>query len=164
MLWRRPLSTPPWLSALLLIGTILLAISALPMLASAITPDSGDSGASNSAAAAQAKGKKAGAKAADGAQPKAGKQAEDTAARARAAERTAAKPCPVPSPSPSLSASPTSGDSVATDCADPLPRSGGSSTPRIAIAVALLFGGLIVLSMIGFSGERPWPGRYVRRI
>jgi hypothetical protein len=47
----------------------------------------------------------------------------------------------------------------------PLPKSGGGDTLlKVALGIALLFGGIAVLAMIGFSGARPWPGTYVRRI
>lgn len=46
----------------------------------------------------------------------------------------------------------------------PLPVAGGSSLPSLALGLALLGGGAGLLVKVGFTGERPWPGRYVRRI
>ena len=46
----------------------------------------------------------------------------------------------------------------------PLPESGGSSLASLALALGLLGGGAGLLIKVGFTGERPWPGRYVRRI
>jgi hypothetical protein len=47
-------------------------------------------------------------------------------------------------------------------CVKPLPRSGGSIDGALLAAI-LLAAGLALLTTIGFTTDRPWPGRYVRR-
>jgi hypothetical protein len=51
----------------------------------------------------------------------------------------------------------------AKSCKKPLPKT-GASLDRLGLAAVLLTAGLALFIMIGFKTDRPWPGRYVRRL
>ena len=142
----RPSTVPPWLAAILTVGAVLLMISALPMLAAAITPDRGSPAAPGSVPPSPV--------------PLPGVLVSDRTVGA-------APPSPLP-----LGARPDPDrpdpDRPGPDAGAPvdvrgLPGAGGNSASALATALVLLSAGLGMLKMVGFSGERPWPGRYVRR-
>lgn len=140
MRWRNPSSgVPPWLAALLTVGGILLVINALPMLASAITPDRATllptavAPPSPIPLGGPLPVAPHGAARADGGEESAGSNRSDPAAQVQTPRK-------------------------------PLPVAGGNALPPLALGGVLLVGGVGLLMMVGFTGERPWPGRYVRRI
>jgi len=179
--WQRPTELPPWFAALMVVGGVLLTISLLPSFASAITPDGAadafrPSGSVSSAEAAVPAGEPSSSK---------------PAAIPRVSSCAPAKEKPTPTPSreagdtaktygidPSklvdkqvnkhtdvhvdLHAALRSALEAKRSCVHPLPKS-GADADRVLLAAVLLAAGLGLLFMIGFSTERPWPGRYVRR-
>ncbi|HUR74239.1 MAG TPA: hypothetical protein VMZ00_08180 [Sporichthya sp.] len=150
--YRRPVSgLPAWAAAILTVAAILLMINALPMLAEAITPEHSHSGSS--------------ADAPDLPTPLPLTPGQG-AKRADAGGSSGAQVRDVPSKGGDL----TSGSSASSDPSSPgarargpLPVSGDSSLAPLLIGGGLLGGGLGLLTVVGFSGGRPWPGRYVRR-
>ena len=146
---------PPWLAAILTVVGILLMINALPMLAEAITPDRVRS-------------------VSFGDDPPTPLPLTSDQAR-RAADRvTAGAPSSVQESDVASSSDDTSrvqdtasagetANAGGTTPRAPLPVSGASAAAPLVIGVGLLGGGLGLLTVVGFSGARPWPGRYVRR-
>ncbi|MBA3742178.1 hypothetical protein [Sporichthya sp.] len=136
--WRRPTSgMPPWLGAIVTVAAFMLMINSLPMIASAITPDR----ATFVPTAGPPEPIPLGAAAA-GAAAAAGTSTTRSGEEGSGAEQPAAVGAQVPR--------------------KPLPVSGGNTLPTLALGGVLLAGGLGLLMMVGFTGEGPWPGRYVR--
>lgn len=119
---------PPWATALLTLGAIVLVFTSLPMLASALSPGGSETKSTRSADSPPA--------------PRPVEKDRKSDAKDRDVRSDAQPGTP----------------------RGPLPEAGGSSLPSLALALGLLGGGAGLLVKVGFTGERPWPGRYVRRI
>lgn len=125
---------PPWTTAGLILAAVLLVLIAVPVLGSAL----GSDGPDGSDASATSSSREAGA-----------------------------PPSPRPldgDRNPGAKDGDVRSDQQAGTPRGPLPQAGGSSLPSLVIGLGLLGAGISVLIRVGFTGERPWPGRYVRRI
>jgi hypothetical protein len=138
---------PPWLAAILTVVGLLLVINALPMLAEAITPDRSRSVsfANDPPTPLPLRPEQA--------RPEQGRKAVDGAAGT-----------PRDAQDRDVTSSSAAGPNVGgTQPRRPLPVSGAGAVAPFLLGVGLLGGGLGLLTVVGFSGARPWPGRYVRR-
>ena len=147
--WRRPSpgsGMPPWLAAILTVAGILLVINALPMLAEAITPDRSHSASFSSMPSPI---------------PLTPDQTKRAIEELEGGAPRDAQDRDVTSGDGSTS-SDGSGDATAKH-RRPLPVSGANAVAPLLLGTALLGGGLALMTVVGFSGARPWPGRYVRR-
>ncbi len=151
---RPPPQLPPWLAAILTVGGIVLVLNSLPMLAEAITPDRVRSVSFGTGEMPPTP------------LPLTPDQARRATDRATAGSPPAAQDRDVASSGGDES---SSGEASGTEATSgtrprgPLPVSGASAVAPLVIGTGLLGGGLGLLVVVGFSGERPWPGRYVRR-
>lgn len=147
--WRRPESgMPPWLAAILTVTGILLVINALPMLAGAITPDRSHSASFSSMPSPI---------------PLTPEQTERAIQQLEGGAAGHAQDRDVTSSGGNTSSDGSSDGPRGTRQRGPLPVSGANALAPLVIGTALLGGGLALMTVVGFSGARPWPGRYVRR-
>jgi hypothetical protein len=175
--FERPAELPPWLAALAMVGAVLLTISLLPTLASALTPDAAGKAASSienlsldgESPAGETSAPKHAADCAHGgskATPSRTRTPTPTPAEKSLREKAAdtAKTYGVdPSKLIDQHAAVRAALDAKKSCTRPLPHSGGNAN-GILLAAVLLAAGLTLLLTIGFKTDRPWPGRYVRRV
>ncbi len=155
--WRPPASVPPWVAAILTVAGLMLLVNALPMIAAAITPDRAPAGPTISVPPSPVP--------LPNGRPIAAPPSplpldrKSSAAPSGAGTPLGERPAKERAPGTSAGAAETPPPAVRG-----LPRSGGNPGPSLAFALVLLSAGLALVKVMGCSGDRPWPGRYVRRI